>query len=161
MSSICLELDVQLTLDLISKAKTLFDSVEEQLEYLEDNILLDECHAAVLTDLGRFQEAAAIHIEEGRTMDAIKVLLEDKTSSESIVKANDYILRGLWQNTSFSAKIKSTDIGAKELLKLASKVDTSLLSATQQDEVRGLDDSPHPFLTWDAAPNVPKPRGHC
>lgn len=119
-----------------SKAKTLFDSVEEQLEYLEDNVLLDDCHAAVLAELGRFQEAADIHMEEGRPLEAIKVLLEDKGNSESTTRANTYILRGLWQNTSFSHKIKDTDTDSIELLALASQVDTSLLSPSQRDEVR-------------------------
>ncbi|KAF6765917.1 hypothetical protein DFP72DRAFT_996790 [Ephemerocybe angulata] len=118
-----------------AKAKTLFDTVEEQLEYLEDNILLDDCHAAVLADLGRYQEAADIHIEEGRTMDAIRVLLEDKENRESIRRANDYILRGLWQNNSFSQKIKDSDTDALALLELASKLDASLLSPTQKAEI--------------------------
>lgn len=126
------------THDSYSKAKTLFDSVEEQLEYLEDNVLLDDCHAAVLTELGRYQEAADIHMEEGRPLDAIKVLLEDKGNSESTARANAYILRGLWQNTSFSHKIKDTDTDAIKLLALTSKVEPSLLSPSQQDEVSTL-----------------------
>lgn len=128
----------QCTHDSYSKAKTLFDSVEEQLEYLEDNVLLDDCHAAVLTELGRYQEAADIHMEEGRPLDAIKVLLEDKGNSESTARANTYILRGLWQNTSFSHKIKDTDTDAIKLLALTSKVESSLLSPSQQDEVSTL-----------------------
>ncbi|TEB34927.1 hypothetical protein FA13DRAFT_1707130 [Coprinellus micaceus] len=116
------------------KAKSLFDSVQEQLEYFENNILLDECHADVLVELARYQEAADIHIEEGRTMKAIQVLLSDK-SQESIRRANDHILQGLWQNTSFSMKIKDSDTAAVEFLSLASKVNYDFLSSTQKDEV--------------------------
>lgn len=135
-----------------SKAKTLFESVDEQLEYLEDNVLLDDCHAAVLAELGRFQEAADIHMEEGRTMDAIKVLLQDKGNSESTRRANTYILQGLWQTTSFSHKIKDDDTEAISLLSLASKVDTDLLSPSQKDEVGSSFEAFVMLLTADPQP---------
>ena len=120
-----------------TKAKTLFDSVEEELEYLEDNTLLDGCLATVLADLGRYQEAADIHMAEGRTMEAIHVLLDDKENVESKHRANHCILQGLWERTSFSQKIKDTDTAARKFLQLVSKVDKDvmLLSPTQKDEV--------------------------
>ncbi|KAF6765913.1 hypothetical protein DFP72DRAFT_865039 [Ephemerocybe angulata] len=117
------------------KAKALFDSVEEQLDYLEDNILLDECHASVLVELGSYQLAAEVHAREGRTMEAIRVLLLDERNAGSIAMANDYILQGLWQHTSFSQKIKDTDTKALAFLELASGMDRSLLSPTQRDEL--------------------------
>jgi hypothetical protein len=115
----------------------LFSSDEEQLEYLEDNILLDDCHAAVLAELGRRQEAAEIHLAEGRTMEAIATLLDDEENEESKRRANDCILQGLWESTSFSQKIKDTDTDALRFLGLASKVDKNAtsLSPTQKDEV--------------------------
>ena len=125
---------IRLTHSRIRKAKSLFHSVQEQLEYFKNNILLDECHADVLVELGRYQEAANIHIEEGRTMEAIQVLLHDK-SQESTKRANDHILRGLWQNTSFSMKIEDSDTAAMAFLSLASKVNHDFLSTTQKDEV--------------------------
>jgi hypothetical protein len=120
------------------KAKTLFESVEEQLEYLEDNILLDDCrHATVLAELGRHQEAAEVHIAEGRTMEAIEALLDDEDNEESKRQASNYVLQGLWERTSFSRRIEDTDDAALEFLRLASKVDKDamLLSPTQKDEV--------------------------
>ncbi|RXW14070.1 hypothetical protein EST38_g11783 [Candolleomyces aberdarensis] len=121
----------------LKKAMTLFESIEELLQYLEDNILLDDCHAAVLADLGRYQEAADIHLSEGRTMEAIDVLLDDKENEESRRRANDCILQGLWETTSFSQRIKDTDVAALEFLRLASKVDedATRLSPTQKDEL--------------------------
>ncbi|RXW11436.1 hypothetical protein EST38_g14419, partial [Candolleomyces aberdarensis] len=132
------------------KAETLFKSVEEQLEYLEDNILLDDCHAAVLAELGRHQEAAEVHMAEGRTMEAIDALLDDEENEESKRLANDCILQGLWENTSFTRKIEDTDAAALEFLRLASKVDkdAKLLSPTRKDELemfqtlRKSDDAP-------------------
>ncbi|KAJ2926890.1 hypothetical protein H1R20_g10212, partial [Candolleomyces eurysporus] len=120
------------------KAKTLFKSVEEQLQYLEDNILLDDCRAAVLAELGRHQEAAEIHMTEGRPMEAIDVLLDDKENeSESKRRANDWIFQGLWENTSFSRKIKDTDAAALKFLQRAFKVDkdAKLMSPTRKDEL--------------------------
>ncbi|RXW11576.1 hypothetical protein EST38_g14279, partial [Candolleomyces aberdarensis] len=123
---------------LYRKAETLFESVEEQLQYLEDNILLDDCHAAVLAELGRHQEAAEIHMVEGRTMEAIDALLDDKENeSESKRRANDWIFQGLWENTSFSRKIEDTDADALKFLQRAFKVDKDpkLLSPTRKDEL--------------------------
>ncbi|KAJ2926880.1 hypothetical protein H1R20_g10209, partial [Candolleomyces eurysporus] len=119
------------------KARSLFESDEEQLEYLRDNILLDDCHAAVLAKLGRHKEAAEIHMEEGRTMEAIDTLLDHKENKESKRQANDWIFQGLWENTSFSRKIEDTDAAALEFLRRASKVskDAKLLSPTRKDEL--------------------------
>ncbi|RXW22210.1 hypothetical protein EST38_g3633 [Candolleomyces aberdarensis] len=64
------------------KAKALLDSVEEPLESREDNIA------------------------EGRTMETIDALLDDKEYVESKRWANDLILQGLWESTSLSRKIR-------------------------------------------------------
>ncbi|KAJ2931128.1 hypothetical protein H1R20_g5904, partial [Candolleomyces eurysporus] len=121
----------------LEKAKALFESVEEMLKYLGDNILLNECHVAVLAELGRYQEAAEVHLRAGRTMEAIDILLCDKENKDSKRRANDYILQGLWETASFSQKIKNTDTAALRLLQLASKAnkDANLLSPTEKDEV--------------------------
>ncbi|RXW12996.1 hypothetical protein EST38_g12858 [Candolleomyces aberdarensis] len=119
------------------KARTLFESDEKELEYLEDNILLDDCHAVVLVELHRFQEAADVHLAEGRTMEAIRVLLQGKENKGSKRQANDCILRGLWETTSFAEKIKDTDITAIKFLRYASKVDkdAKFLLPSQKDEL--------------------------
>jgi hypothetical protein len=101
----------------------LLDSVQAQQEYLEDNILLDDCHAAVL---GRHQEAAEIHMAEGRIMEAIGAPLDDKKNEQSKRRENDCMPRVLGENTSFSRRIEDTD----EMDKGA-----TLLRPTQKDEV--------------------------
>lgn len=119
----------------IRKAKTAFKSVEEQLEYLEDNVVLDECHADVLIELKRYNEAADVHIKEGRTTEAIEVLVLDTGSQDSSRRANGYILQGLWQNISFAMKIEDSNAAALQLLSLACKINSDMLSPTQKDEV--------------------------
>lgn len=69
-------------------------------------------------------------------MEAINALLEDKGSEDSLRRANDCILQGLWQNTSFSQKIKDSDSAAIKFLQVASKVDLAAISPSQSDEAR-------------------------
>ncbi|KAJ2926878.1 hypothetical protein H1R20_g10207, partial [Candolleomyces eurysporus] len=118
----------------LEKAKTLFESVDEELEYLKKDILLNDCYAAVLAEHGKYQEAANIHLREGRITKAIKVLIDDKENEESKRQAYDCILQGLWESTPFSQKIKDTDDAAPKFLQFASKLgqDTTLLSPTKK-----------------------------
>lgn len=104
-----------------SKAKQLFDSVEEQLEYLED-FDLDFSKAAVLENLGKFQDAAEIHLAEGRTTEAIRLFLSDKSNEESIARGRTCILQGLWEKASFNTRGLNRSEQVVELLKLASNV---------------------------------------
>ncbi|KAJ2932243.1 hypothetical protein H1R20_g4868, partial [Candolleomyces eurysporus] len=67
------------------KAKALLESAEEQLQQLESR---------------------EDNIAEGRTMETIDVLLDDKEYAESKRWANDLILQGLWESTSLSRKTK-------------------------------------------------------
>ena len=117
------------------KALSLFNSVEEELRYLKNHVSLDECHADVLSELGRYREAADIHVKGDRTVAAVRVLLKDRASQRSAQVTNHHLLQGLWQNTSFSAKIKDRDTVAVELLSLASKLNWDSLTPTQKDEV--------------------------
>ncbi|KAH6917671.1 hypothetical protein BKA70DRAFT_1139349 [Coprinopsis sp. MPI-PUGE-AT-0042] len=119
----------------LKKAQKLFDSVEEQLEYLEDNVLLDECHAEVLIELGRYQDAADVHLAEGRTLEAIQTLLRDEVSEVSAKRANGCILQGLWQNVSFAMIIRKESEGALRMLDLAAKMNADLLSPSERDEL--------------------------
>jgi hypothetical protein len=110
----------------------------------------------VLAELGRHQEAAEIHMAEGRTMEAIDALLDDEKNEQSKRRANECILRGLWENTSFSQRIEDTDAAALEFLGLAeSKMDkgATLLTPTQKDEVSSefshfLHQLLIPFYSW-------------
>ncbi|TFK22063.1 hypothetical protein FA15DRAFT_623047 [Coprinopsis marcescibilis] len=119
----------------LKKAQMLFNSVEEQLEYLEDNVLLDECHAAVLVELGHYQQAAEIHLAEGRTSEAIQVLLEDASNPDSTRKANTCIVKGLWESVSFAVRIKKDNTKAHQMLELAARLNKDVLSTTEKDEI--------------------------
>src|SRR5260221_7499980 len=101
------------------KAGRLFKSVEEQLKYLED-FDLDVSRAALYEDIGDYSAAAAIHLAEGRTFDAIKLFLKDSSNQTSIRRGKDCILRGLWENLSFGTKLTERHNEVRKLLSLAS-----------------------------------------
>ncbi|KNZ80017.1 TPR and ankyrin repeat-containing protein 1 [Termitomyces sp. J132] len=60
----------------LEKARELFSTDEEELEYLED-LDLGITRAKVLVSLGRPAKAAALHLDEGRTEEAIPLFLQD------------------------------------------------------------------------------------
>ncbi|KDR84732.1 hypothetical protein GALMADRAFT_260438 [Galerina marginata CBS 339.88] len=119
----------------LEKASQLFSSVEEQLGYLED-FDLDVSRAALLEQLGKYHEAADIHLAEGRTLEAIRLLLSDDCDQNSVRRGNECILHGLWDKISFTMK----DLGQIEdvvrLLDLASRVKPSgTLDSVVTDEL--------------------------
>ncbi|KAJ7293966.1 hypothetical protein C8J57DRAFT_1444990 [Mycena rebaudengoi] len=116
------------------KANELFSSYEEELEYLEDRGL-DVAQATLLESLGRFAEAAELHLEEGRTFEAIKLFLQDQTTESSMRRGMECVLQGLWQRISFAIVPEDEDSSISRLLTLASKADVSLLSQTERDEI--------------------------
>ena len=118
-----------------SKATQLFNSVDEELEYLE-NFDLDVSRAAVLEKLHKYEEAAEIHLLEGRTLEAIRLLLMDVNNQAAILRGNACILQGLWEHLSFGMKRFNKPEEVARLLALASKIKSSdLLEAASVDEV--------------------------
>ncbi|KAJ3514932.1 hypothetical protein NLJ89_g2078 [Agrocybe chaxingu] len=102
----------------VSKASQLFDTIDDQLEYLED-FDLDVSRAALLENLGRFREAAEVHLDEGRTLDAIRLFLMDE-NEDSILRGQDCIVRGLWEHASFGVNLSERKEEVARLLALAS-----------------------------------------
>ncbi|KAJ7743864.1 hypothetical protein B0H16DRAFT_1889844 [Mycena metata] len=117
----------------LDKANALFSSYEEALEYLEDRGL-DVAHATLLESLGRFSDAAEIHLEEGRTLDAIRLFLRDR-SEQSMYRGVRCILQSLWQRVSFAVLPDGGDPSISLLLGLAVKAEASFLSANDQNEL--------------------------
>ncbi|KAG6804891.1 hypothetical protein H0H92_001820, partial [Tricholoma furcatifolium] len=80
----------------LQKARELFISDDAELEYLED-MGLDIVRAAVLLSLERSEEAAELHLSEGRPLQAIPLFLKSK----SISKASECIASEIWRHISF------------------------------------------------------------
>ncbi|KAJ7237490.1 hypothetical protein B0H12DRAFT_1238227 [Mycena haematopus] len=117
----------------LEKANALFSSYEEALEYLEERGL-DVAHATLLESLGRFCDAAEVHLEEGRTLDAIKLFLRDRHNEDSICRGAKCILQSLWRQLSF-AVLPKEDPSVSPLLTLAAKVDPSFLPENERSEL--------------------------
>ncbi|EMD41416.1 hypothetical protein CERSUDRAFT_89982 [Gelatoporia subvermispora B] len=119
------------------QARALFGSDEEALEYMDD-YGLDVARATVLTELGRYAEAAQLHLSEGRMLEAIRLLLLDG-SEDSVQQASRCILDGLWMRLSFGlpglTEAARKDDTLRELLKLSGSLHASSLDQVAHDEV--------------------------
>ncbi|KAH6917677.1 hypothetical protein BKA70DRAFT_1178699 [Coprinopsis sp. MPI-PUGE-AT-0042] len=104
----------------LSKAQELFDSSGEALAYLEDNTYLDESRAKFLESQGKPIEAADVHLDEGRLMEATRVLLANPRDSESTARGYAVVIQGLWQTISFGNMKHIHKSDAKKLVELAS-----------------------------------------
>ena len=94
----------------------------------------------MLEKLHKYEEAAKIHLMEGRTLEAIRLLLMDGNNQAAIQRGNACILQGLWEHASFGVRKFSKPEEVARLLALASKIKTSdLLEAAALDEVRHAD----------------------
>ncbi|KAF7340216.1 UvrD-like helicase ATP-binding domain-containing protein [Mycena venus] len=118
----------------LEKANALFSSYEEALEYLEERGL-DVAHATLLESLGRFYDAAEVHLEEGRTLEAIKLFLRDRDNEHSIRRGTQCILQSLWRQVSFAASPTKEDPSVSPLLTLAAKAEASFLSENERSEL--------------------------
>ena len=115
---------------------SLFSSAEEELEFLED-YNLDVARAALLGKLGRYSEAAEVHLSENRPLDAIRDLLKVKESHDTIQKATKILLEGLWRRCSFAISPRQVagDKDVAALLNLAHEFPDDLLDPLDRHEV--------------------------
>lgn len=85
----------------------------------------------------KYEDAAEIHLLEGRTLEAIRLFLVDGNNQAAIKRGNACILQGLWEYVSFGVKVFSKPEEVTRLLVLASKIKSSdLLEDAAVDEVR-------------------------
>ncbi|KAI0757678.1 hypothetical protein C8Q80DRAFT_1134850 [Daedaleopsis nitida] len=122
----------------LKKARELFDTDEEALEYMDD-YGLDVVRASFLEDMGRFGEAAEVQFSQGNTLEAIRLLTLDRANDNSIRRAFEYLLEGLWSNLSCGLPItdeyiKTHSIVAR-LLRLADGVQGAHVDTNLRDEV--------------------------
>ncbi|EDR08129.1 uncharacterized protein LACBIDRAFT_294434 [Laccaria bicolor S238N-H82] len=116
------------------KAHKLFDSIEEELEYLSERNFY-EAQVELLVSLGRVADAAELHLLEGHIIEALELFLEDKGDpSQYTQRVIHCILQGLWREFSLGSKKSSTDVVVK-LFRYADSIDPSLLSPNEHDEM--------------------------
>lgn len=94
----------------------------------------------LLERYGRLCEAAEIHLAEGRTLDAIRMLIRDKANTESRSLLEQTLLKSIWQHISFGVPLRDDDDATRpqlqHLLPLAEEAATyRVLSPKAVDEV--------------------------
>lgn len=120
-----------------SEARDLFFTDEDALNFAEE-YELDIGAVYLLEGMGRFLEAAELHVTEGRTFDAIDLLLRHTQNASCKDKAVGYLLRYLWSHVSYG--VTSTQIEKFEelnsFLQRVSSLESSFLSVERSQEVR-------------------------
>ncbi|KAK2462120.1 hypothetical protein APHAL10511_006583 [Amanita phalloides] len=117
----------------LRQARQLFITEEEMLEYSED-MCLDGARATILLSLGRSTEAVDCILADGRVLDAIKLLLKDR-SLESTRRACSYILQELWKLIPFGSRVENVRNSAAELLSLSLKLNKTYLKLKDRSEI--------------------------
>lgn len=123
-------------LTFISNAIALFGSFDEGLQYLEERDL-DDVRALLLESAGRIQEAAELHLAEGRVLKAILLFLKDKDNQDSMQSANKWIVHALWQIISFGFRREDlqSDPLVSSLLSAADQLRLDMVKASDYEEV--------------------------
>jgi hypothetical protein len=119
---------------------------------------LDIAEVNILIGRGRFLEAANLHIRENRLLDAVEVLLKDKTSKEAIERASQSLLGALWNVLSFGVRPDEVDsesrANLRRMIRLIGQFDLSALQERTQREVISLISSAWSLADLRSAHNV-------
>ncbi|KAI9510704.1 hypothetical protein F5148DRAFT_976352 [Russula earlei] len=117
----------------------LFSNIEEELEFVR-NCDLDIAEVEILVEQGRFAEAADLHIRENRMLNAVEVLLKDKSSKESNQRASQSLLDALWNILSFGVLPVELDnesqANLKRMMRLIDQFELSVLEERIKLELR-------------------------
>jgi hypothetical protein len=123
------------------KASCLFSDADEQLEFARD-CDLDIAEVNILVERGQYFEAADLHIRENRILDAVEVLLKNRTSKEAIRRASQSLLDALWKVLSFGVLPvqldKESQANLKRMMQLIKQLDQSSVEKKTQLEVGSL-----------------------
>ncbi|KAK0245294.1 hypothetical protein EDD85DRAFT_13428 [Armillaria nabsnona] len=120
----------------MKKAHQLFDSLEEELEYLEERAL-DNARAVLLETMGRFSEAAELHYSMGRREAAIELFLRETDNKDALPRAEECILEELWRRISFGVDSHAicSDPVVLRLMRFASRLDTTFMGQRKAAEL--------------------------
>ncbi|KAI5997877.1 hypothetical protein F5J12DRAFT_895738 [Pisolithus orientalis] len=115
---------------------SLFSSFEEELDFLE-TYGLDVALVVLYESHGKYVEAAELHLSEDEPLDAIGVLLKDKTNQHAMRRAADILLDCLWKHCSFGVSPKEFHAGIpKTLISFSHQLPLNLLSPRARDEIK-------------------------
>ncbi|GBE78672.1 predicted protein [Sparassis crispa] len=122
----------------LKQARDLFKSDDEALEYMDD-YGLDIARATLLEELGRFADAAELHLSEGRTLEAIESFSKDHGNPDSLRRASQCLLDGMWSSLCFgvtpNSELATSNNTLQKLLRLLARLDVTDLDSNMRDEV--------------------------
>lgn len=109
-----------------------------------DDFGLNVARASLLEELGKYAEAAEVLFQEGNTLEAVRLLTLDRDNEESMKRAIECVLDGLWSALSFGVSVTDQLISSHptlgKLLELALsfRSDAAGVDKNQWDEVSPL-----------------------
>ncbi|KAJ3777202.1 hypothetical protein FB446DRAFT_718464 [Lentinula raphanica] len=122
----------------LEQAGSLFDTLDDQLEYLEDRDM-DIARAALLVAHGRTREAAELHLAEGRILEAIDFFIRDTDTDRenSARRAAECVLDGLWKKLTFSVPSEqlAEDSDFRTLYEFIQRINLPSLTPSARDEL--------------------------
>ncbi|KAK0444909.1 uncharacterized protein EV420DRAFT_1721414 [Desarmillaria tabescens] len=120
----------------MKKAHDLFDTFEEEVEYLEERDL-DVALADLLETKGKVCEAAELHYSKGRKQQAIVLFLCQAQNKNALHRAQECVLEELWYRISFGVDPNAirSDPTVKRLMLFASRLDVASMERTKAAEL--------------------------
>ncbi|KAK0245331.1 hypothetical protein EDD85DRAFT_800629 [Armillaria nabsnona] len=119
----------------MKKGHELFDSVEEEVKYLEEGGI-DDALADLLERIGRVREAAELHRSKGRRQQAIALFLREADNKTALHQAQECIIEEFWCRISFGVHpdiVRSKPV--KRLMRFASRLDATSMEKTKAAEL--------------------------
>lgn len=105
-----------------------------------DDYGLDVARASLMEDIGRYADAAELHLAEDNVLEAIRLLKLDSNNDTSMKKAFDCLLDGLWRRLScgvgVSEEMLKDSSTVMKLLQLTDGLQESTVEVDTLDEVR-------------------------
>jgi hypothetical protein len=96
----------------------------------------DVAEVNILVERGQYFEAANLHIRENRMLDAVEVLLIDRTSKESMRRASETLLDAFWNILSFGVLPAELDDESQTNLKRMTQLTKELDQASLEQRTR-------------------------
>ncbi|KAI0809044.1 hypothetical protein BC629DRAFT_1437282 [Irpex lacteus] len=91
----------------LGRVLALFNNADEALAFTDD-FGFSNTRAALLERCGRLDEAAEIHAEQGRTIEAIRMFIRHSQSHPaSLQRAHTNLLHGLWRHIPFGVSLRA------------------------------------------------------
>ncbi|OBZ79122.1 hypothetical protein A0H81_00139 [Grifola frondosa] len=120
----------------VDDALKLFSTDEDAISFMKHHDLYP-CLIAFLEKLGRYSDAAGVHLERGNVLPAIRLCFKNSSDGRSIRCGEQHLLKELWMKLTFGVKPGSKSWGTYliQLLDAAKERPLSAVSFRQPDDI--------------------------